>query len=748
VLSPETGIRHALLGTPSQMAPDASAESNAETFRAEYAVAAATRRWQPVGVDSDLERGPTTFPAVPRVRERIELLPLEALTWPDFESLQWRILRDVEGLRHAQIYGGPGQSQQGLDIIAVAADESGVALQSKRVEQFGPAKITAAVNAFRNTERPFDVSRFIVGVSREIRTTEALDRFKQHQAELKPTEFELWDKHELSLKFKGAPEIVIDYFGHDVAELFCDPFQITPRVVPTRDAAAIREAIARTPEVTTGAGAKIAEANVLAENGELTGALALVEEAQKAMTDAGFVGHAAQHDALRATLLVTAGRGNEATRRRFDQLWLALDRGHTTSADIASHEISNLARQVNTKAARDHKAIAETAIGLYSNPLAALPGLAELKLGETTDHARLAALAGETALAAGNHAWLKSNSIRMRNIASALPQAPEHDTSRVRLRILAAEGSGNWAPVLGDARSLQLGYGLGALVQARYARHLALSHRFAEADASWDEAAGSACLAERWTDAARWIFSRRAFRGRWQPFTADKFLPVQTALSSRGPNPTVLERDEDALEYAAGRLADDKLRPAAIAAQRALRDAVSLSDWEGEGRAGRLLGDVLDASGEHQLAADHLVLAAETNRLTQLGADQTFTFLDITRHLDAKPWWVVGAAYRLLATQADLIPDGTVATVVDHAIADITAGHQGKLVDLPGFAGSRYLGAFTACWRGSPNASPRAKPRNCSRCSTFRRPWSPAITAIKTRTRRRSSPASSPPTPA
>lgn len=250
-------------------------------------MAGPTPTWQPVGVDSDLERGPSSIPAVPHHGDYLELLPLEFLLWPDFESLQWRILRDVEGLRHAQIYGDPGQAQLGLDIVAVAADDSGVALQSKRVKQFGPAKFTAAVDAFRKTKRPFDVSRFILGVSREVRSTQALDRFKKLQKELKkevkPVEFELWDKRELSYKLKNAPEIVIEYFGNDIAEIFCNPFTIAPRRVPSRDVVAVRQAIARTPEVTTGAGEKITQATAQTEV-DPAAALALVEEAQDALT--------------------------------------------------------------------------------------------------------------------------------------------------------------------------------------------------------------------------------------------------------------------------------------------------------------------------------------------------------------------------------------------------------------------------------------------------------------------------------
>ncbi|KYH43992.1 hypothetical protein AZH51_04395 [Branchiibius sp. NY16-3462-2] len=623
------------------------------------------------------------------------MLPFNALTWADFESLQWRVLRDVEGLRHAQFYGEPGQAQRGLDLIAVAADGSGVALQSKRVKQFGPVKISAAVDAFRKTERPFNVSRFIIGVAREIRSTQALDRFRELEKELQPIQLELWDMRELSYKLKGAPHIVIEYFGKDIAEIFCSQFTIGSRTVPRRDVVVVREAIARTPEVTTGAGEKIARAQAQSVS-DPAAALKLVEEAQEGLTDAGFAGHAAQHEVLRATLLVTAGRGTEAARRWLNKLWIALDHGHTTAASTASREISSVAKQVHNKSVRDHKAVAERAINLYVNPLASVPNLADLLVGDVLDRARLGALAAETALAGGDYEWLKKNATRLRNIAAAVPTTDENTKLRVRLRILAAEGSGKWAPILGDARAIRLGYDLGGLVKARYARHLALNQKFAEADASWDEAAGDACLAERWTDASRWTLSRRAFRIRWQPFTADDLLPVQTALSAHGPDPTVLTRDEDALEYAYGRLADDQLRSAAISAQRALRDTATLSDWEGERRARRLLADVLVTSGELLMAANHLVLAGETKALERLGADQATPFLDVTPHLDAKPWWIVGAAYRLITAQADLIPDDMVPAVGDHALSELRSARKNTLIDLSGFRGSRYLGAIAA----------------------------------------------------
>src|ERR1035437_6909342 len=93
----------------------------------------------------------------------------------DFERLQWRVMRDVEGLRHAQLYGDRGQAQFGLDIVALAPDGSGVALPSKRYIRFGAAEVKTAVKKFRTTERPFSVDRLIIGVARTVRSTGAVE---------------------------------------------------------------------------------------------------------------------------------------------------------------------------------------------------------------------------------------------------------------------------------------------------------------------------------------------------------------------------------------------------------------------------------------------------------------------------------------------------------------------------------------------------------------------------------------------
>lgn len=91
----------------------------------------------------------------------------------------------------------------------MAEDGIGVALQSKSAQQFVAAKFTDAVDAFRKTKPPFNVSRFILGGGREIRQAQTIDLFKTLQNELieepQPVKFELWDKREPSQKLKHAP---------------------------------------------------------------------------------------------------------------------------------------------------------------------------------------------------------------------------------------------------------------------------------------------------------------------------------------------------------------------------------------------------------------------------------------------------------------------------------------------------------------------------------------------------------------
>ena len=208
------------------------------------------------------------------------------------------------------------------------------------------------------------------------------------------------------------------------------------------------------------------------------------------------------------------------------------------------------------------------ATSLYLNPLGQLPKVDSLRIGDQIDQARLVLLAGETALANDDHGWLS----RAESAFAELANVPAIDrVLRTGLRLLSAEATGDWSELLSDARRLKLGYGLLGLVTARYARNCAVHQKFEEADLSWDEASGCASLARQWGEASTWIFSRRAFRSHWNPFTSDELLPLQTAIREMGTSTPLVPVDTGAYEDALADLSEENLRSAAISAQRALR---------------------------------------------------------------------------------------------------------------------------------------------------------------------------------
>ncbi|WP_458115676.1 hypothetical protein [Arthrobacter sp. D2-10] len=620
--------------------------------------------------------------------EKLELLPFNALSWEDFERLQWRVMHDVEGLRHAQLYGDRGQAQYGLDIVALAPDGIGVALQSKKYRKFGAAEIKSAVNKFRTTERPFSIDRLIIGVARSVRSTGAIEELAEQKKTLHPISLELWDEQRLSYLLRGRPDIVIEFFGLPTAEAFCLPFKLDVTSVPAAEVVAIQEAMARTPEVTTGAQQDFDDAAATSDPAE---GLRLIEAGQAKLRDAGFAPHAAQHDKDRIRLLASVGRAGEAARHILDDFWAALDQGLSGTAQITQSRLDELSKCATKDGTVElYRRISQVAIDLYLNPVAHVPEIDRLRIGDPVDQVRLALLAGETALSNDDMPWL-SKAVPLFTELSAVSSIDR--VLRTRSRLLLSEATGDWSELLSDARRLKLGHDLLGLVTARYARRCALDQKFQEADFAWEEASGYATLARQWGEASTWIFSRRAFRARWKPFTSNELLPLQTAIREMGTSSPIVPAAEGAYEDSLAALNDNKLRSAAISAQRALRDAVTASDWVREERARRALASILIESDEPALAARHLARAGATKAMEVLGKDHPREFIDVIDDLAAPNYWTVSTIYRLLATQADVIPDVLVDTVSEHLFDELTAAETGSKPDLRAFATSRYNNA-------------------------------------------------------
>jgi hypothetical protein len=105
--------------------------------------------------------------------------------------------------------------------------------------------------------------------------------------------------------------------------------------------------------------------------------------------------------------------------------------------------------------------------------------------------------------------------------------------------------------------------------------------------------------------------------------------------------------------------------------------------WADEHDAQRMLAEILKRSGELRLAARHLILAGIADAAHDLGreADQ---YLDVTGYLDQAAYWVRASALRLIAAQADLVPDDQVAAIAERAFTVLDQVQAGELRDTCG----------------------------------------------------------------
>lgn len=648
--------------------------------------------WYRLPVDSPLEHRPSKI--VPAPVLGASLLPFDELGWEDFERLLWRVLRDVEGLRNAHLYGKRGQKQYGLDIVAFDVDKTGVALQCKRYNKFTASDLRKAVEKLQESRQKFsEVNRFIIAVSSEGNDTAVIDALHDCQNSLEGIDLELWDKEELSYKLINRHNIVIDFFGMPTAEKFCRPFKYQKSEIPNPNAVAVSESLARGPEKITGADKLIREAEEIYVD-KPEHALELVEEAQEALRQSGFRPHAAGYENLRFKILTRIGRVGEAARSILEEIWLTLERGKNDDARSILYNLPNEIKEAtNDEQVVNMFQVAEKALEILGHPLGALPDPESLLCGDAKDQLRLLVLAGETALANGNLAWIK----KLHNSCVKLLDQDGDGVGElyiVRLRLLLAEANNGWEDILRDSRRKKLNPSQRSLVTARYARYLALHQNFDEAaDKLWNEAAGDASLDQRWKDAQTWIFNRRAYGVKRGIIADGTLLPLEIAMGEMGPSSPILPGNSRAYNTALEKLQSQNYRGAAIAAQRALRQAVASADWVGEEKAHHVLGTILMESGEPEKAAYHLVRASSASSIKELVSKFPDRYIDISGSLDAPNYWTVGRAYHLLALEADLIPDNSVDEIVQKILTDFESEKIGTLVDVPFADSSRYLGA-------------------------------------------------------
>jgi hypothetical protein len=160
----------------------------------------------------------------PPTQTRAQMLPFGELTWQDFERLCLRLVRQEADVEYCQLYGEPGQGQDGIDIYARTRSGGKYRVyQCKNVKNFGPSKIKAAVTRFVEGDWADKTENLVLCTRESVRDRNRAAEIEAQNLLLQERRVSLitWDSNYLSEVLKEHPKLVDDFFSRAWVVAFC-----------------------------------------------------------------------------------------------------------------------------------------------------------------------------------------------------------------------------------------------------------------------------------------------------------------------------------------------------------------------------------------------------------------------------------------------------------------------------------------------------------------------------------------------
>src|SRR4030067_3216433 len=115
---------------------------------------------------NDVFAPPDSFDKIPPpLTVRKQELPLNELSWKDFERLCFRLAGRGQQAEHWQRYGRQGQAQGGMDIFVRRTDGKYDVWQCKRYQRFTAPEVVDAVDMFVAGEREGRAAHMVLCVT-------------------------------------------------------------------------------------------------------------------------------------------------------------------------------------------------------------------------------------------------------------------------------------------------------------------------------------------------------------------------------------------------------------------------------------------------------------------------------------------------------------------------------------------------------------------------------------------------------
>lgn len=152
-------------------------------------------------------------------------LPLNQLESPRrFEQLVCDLAVQVHHLRKPKFYGGPGQDQDGIDIIGSGPGGELIVYQAKNSQNLTLSQVTKALGKIINGEMQYGKpARIVIAVAAKYTPTQIQDWIAQEIRRDPGCDLELWGSDEINRMLRKEWGIVQRYFGRNAAERFCEP---------------------------------------------------------------------------------------------------------------------------------------------------------------------------------------------------------------------------------------------------------------------------------------------------------------------------------------------------------------------------------------------------------------------------------------------------------------------------------------------------------------------------------------------
>jgi hypothetical protein len=152
-------------------------------------------------------------------------LPLNQLESPRrFEQLVCDLAVKVHRLHKPRFYGGPGQDQDGIDIIGSGSGGELIVYQAKNSQNLTLSEVTKALDKIISGKMRYGKpARIVIAVAAKYTPTQIQDWIAQETKREPGYDLELWGSDEINRMLRKEREIVQRYFGKNTAKRFCEP---------------------------------------------------------------------------------------------------------------------------------------------------------------------------------------------------------------------------------------------------------------------------------------------------------------------------------------------------------------------------------------------------------------------------------------------------------------------------------------------------------------------------------------------